>query len=174
MFDFSLLKKTLADLSGGLNAKRDELETLKQQRAALDVAPGAREDVLDIILKQIDDAADRYVNRLQASIAKTSRYGVRPEIGPGGRALPVAVATARDNVATAPRVEDIEASLCFLMRPQMKEAVTLALKAMDWPADAEPIQGRADRLAKLDNKIAALEAEVQALREEAGKAGILV
>ena len=172
-FDFSLLKKSIGDLAGGLTSKRVEIEDLKQQRQALAKAPGTRDDVLDLILQEMDSQADGYVANLQASIS-FMQYGVHRHMGKNSKHQVIRVATAPEHVNTPPVIDDIEAALCYVIRPQMRAAATKALQAMEWPAGAEPLKGRAARLAKLDKRIGELENEARILREEAAKAGILV
>ncbi|MCB1909012.1 MAG: hypothetical protein KDH15_16720 [Rhodocyclaceae bacterium] len=126
--------------------------------------------MLDLLIAQVDAEAALYVSRLQRNIELSTRYGKRAPTAVN----PIAIAIARQDCQSPATPQDIQASMSFLFGDQIKEALRRAFEEMDWPAGAEPLKGRDTCLSELDKNIASVEAEIDDLRAEAGKAGILV
>lgn len=173
MFDFLSLKKAVADLSGAVRSKTEELENLRRERDRIKSAPATKEAVIGLISEQISTRAALYAGRLQTSLQQMG-YGTERLIDAGGAAHMVAVLTAREHTTQVPSVYDVEASLCYLLKDQLTAGVASAIKQMQWPDGAEPLEDRAARIVKLDKKITDAEGDLKALREQAAAAGILV
>lgn len=173
-FDFLKIKTAITGIGQHMNGLRTELETRKRQREELAAAPGTKADVIALFHAHIDETAAQYTGRLQRAIEVSLGHGRDLHLGPDGRPQLGPLTLGRANAATPCTPHDIESSLFFVMGPAMKLAVADAINAMPWPADAQPVVGRAAEMAKLDKKIAALEKSEQDLRREAAAAGVVV
>ncbi|PWB40140.1 MAG: hypothetical protein C3F19_11635 [Rhodocyclales bacterium] len=174
MFDFLKLKSEIASVGGKIRALRAESEKLKRRREDLATAPVTREDVLRLMLSQVNEAAARYPKRLREAIDATTQCGVPSCMNHEGDPKHVGIFTVRRHASIEPKVYDVEASLCFILQPQLKAALERAVKEMPWPDGAQPLEGRAEAIEKLDKEIAKLEAEEKELRSEAAAAGVAI
>lgn len=177
MFDFLKLKNEIASIGGKVRSSRALSEKLRRQRENLATAPATKEDILRLMLEQVEEAAARYPERLLQAINATTACGKATSTDPheGGECFePVGVFTARRHPTVAPSVYDVQSSLCFILQPQIKEALERAIKEMPWPAGAMPVAGRAAELERLDREIAELDAEAEELRKAAEAAGIAI
>ena len=174
MFDFMKIKTAITGIGEHMSGLRGEMESLKRKREELAAAPGTKADVIAIFHANIDETAAKYSGRLQRAIEVSLNHGRDMHAGPNGRPQLGPLTLARENFTTPCTPHDIEASLFFVIGPAMKAAVADAINAMEWPADAQPLAGRAAEIAKLDKKIAALEKSEQELRREAADAGVIV
>lgn len=172
--DWAKIKTAITGIGEHMNGLRTELETLKRQREELAAAPGTKGDVIALFHANIDETAAKYTGRLQRVIEQSLGHGTDMHNGPDGRPQLGPLTLGRANAATPCTPHDIESSLFFVMGPTMKTAVADAINAMPWPADAQPLAGRAAEIAKLDKKIAALEKSEQDLRHDAASAGVIV
>lgn len=174
MFDFLKLKTAIVSVGEHMATLRNEQEALKREREEMAAAPGTKADMIAIFHDHIDQTAAKYSGRLQRAIEQNLNHGRDMHNGPNGRPQLGLLSLARENFSTPCSPLDIESSLFFVIGPAMKTAVADAITAMEWPADAQPLAGRAAELAKLDKKIAALEKSEQDLRREAAEAGVVV
>ena len=172
--DWAKIKTAITGIGETMAGLRTELETLKRQREELVAAPGTKADIIAIFHANIDETAAKYTGRLQRAIEKSLGHGRDMHNGPDGRPQLGLLSLARENFSTPCSPLDIERSLFFVIGPAMKAAVADAITAMEWPADAQPLAGRAAEIAKLDKKIAALEKSEQDLRHDAASAGVIV
>ena len=174
MFDFLKLKSEIASVGGNIRALRAEVEKLKRRREDLATAPVTREDMLRLMLSQVNEAALRYPQRLREAIDATTRCGVPSCTSLEGEPKHVGVFTVRRHASVDPKIHDVEASLCFILQPQLKAALERAVKGMPWPEGAQPLEGRVEAIEKLDKEIARLEAEEKEFRREAAAAGVAI
>lgn len=172
--DFDALRKSIAAVSGAVQSKTAELEALKRDRERISKAPGTREDVLDLALADVDSAASCYVERLRDDIAHNGNYRAEFCAGTRGEQLPVRFGVARRHHHKMGDAYDVEKAMAYLFKDQIKEGLRKAFAEMEWPHGAEPLKGRSERLSKLDAKIAAVQAELDAVRDEAAKTNLLV
>lgn len=174
MFDFLKLKNEVASIAGKVKDVRAAAEKLKRQRENLAAAPATKDDIIRLILAQVDEAAARYPARLRDAIDYTTTCGQPSHIGINGKHLPVGIFTVREHRNIPPTISDIQDSLCFFLRSQIKSAIEIAFEDMPWPDGAQPVEGRAAALEKLDCEIAKLEAEETSLRQAASAVGIVI
>lgn len=174
MFDFMKIKTAITGIGEHMAGLRTELETLKRQREELVAAPGTKACMIAIFHANIDETAAKYTGRLQRVIEQSLGHGTDMHNGPNGRPQLGPLTLARENFTAPCTPADIENALFFVLQPTMKTAVADAINAMPWPADAQPLAGRAAEIAKLDKKIAALEKSEQDLRHDAAAAGVVV
>lgn len=170
----SFFKKALSDAKGSFAAKVKACEQAKREREELAAAPGTQDDVIALISEQIDQDAAAYPARLMDSIKTTLGFGVDRQIGPGGAPSAVPLFLAREYQHREPTPRDIEASLSFIFGKELKKAISETVRSMTWPTNAQPLKGRAGRLAELDNRIAALETEISTMRADAQAAGVIL
>jgi hypothetical protein len=174
MFDFLKLKTAIVGVGEHMAGLRSEKEALKRQREELAAAPGTKDDMISIFHDHIDQTAAKYSGRLQRAIEQSLNHGRDMHTGPNGRPQLGLLSLARENYSTPCSPLDIESSLFFVIGPAMKAAVADAINAMEWPADAQPLAGRAAEISKLEKKIAVLEQSEQDLRRDAAAAGVVV
>ncbi|MDO9371273.1 MAG: hypothetical protein Q7U07_01590 [Gammaproteobacteria bacterium] len=174
MFDFLKLKSEISSVAGKVRGLRAEAEKLKRQREDLATAPATKEDTIRLMLAQIDEAAARYPARLRAAIDHNTTCGQPSNIGSNGRPNPVGIFTAREHQTIPPSIFDVQDCLCFVLQGQLKPVIELALKDTPWPDGAQPVEGRAAALEKLDREIANLDAEETNLRQAAAAAGVVI
>ena len=172
--DWAKIKTAIVGIAEHMAGLRDEKEALKRQREELAAAPGTKADMIAVFHANIDETAAKYSGRLQRVIEESLGHGRDMHNGPNGRPQLGPLTLARDNRTTPCTPADIENALFFVLQPTMKTAVADAINAMPWPADAQPLAGRAAEIAKLDKKIAALETSEQQLRHDAAAAGVVV
>lgn len=174
MFDFFKITSAVADLSGQMAAIRDEKEGLKREREELAAAPGMPDDVICMLTGHVDNQADKYPTFLRHMVETALVFGHTVPMGAGGCPNLGALTAVRESHARAPSAADLESSLMFFMRDQLKQALREAINQMDWPAHAKPLAGRAELLSSLDEKISKLDAAEQDLRRSAAAAGVIL
>lgn len=174
MFDFMKLKNEVASIAGKVRDVRAQAEKLKREREDLAAAPATKEDIIRLMMAQVNEAAARYSARLRDAIDHTTTCGQPAHIGTNGKPCSVGIFTVREHQTNPPTVADVQDSLCFFLQGQIKSDLERALKDMSWPAGAQPVEGRAAALEKLDRKIAELDAEETDLRQAAAAAGVVI
>lgn len=172
IFDFAAVKRSLQGLEARLASLRSEIRGLQQKREAAHNAPTSRDDVKAMFASWINAAGDEYTNTLQESIEKMARnpsamanpFRVMQLASFGAATLPY------QHAETDPR--EIGMAMCGLFGKVIHEALTKAVDAMDWPANATSAAQRAADIEELEARIAKLQAEEREIVGSASDVGI--
>ena len=164
LFDFSGIKKMLGDAGAMIRSKRAELESLKRERDILAAAPLSKEDTVKAMHRRIDVSAELHMATLSAAVRQLVVGGNPDRID-----MPILATTKPDYTPTP---LSLEAGMCLAFGDQMKAAASRIVEAMVWPEHAMNHRDKAERLAKLDAKIAVVEGDVRGMVESARGAGL--
>lgn len=165
---FAKIKGALGAATDELATIRAKLETLRQRREYLQVAPLPREDVTAAVVARVDRLAADYPRQLSRYLNGTNITTTRHEklgrLADFVRPLHLVAASGTTNSTTAAQFS--EAALCYLLGDTLKARLQAALAEadLDWPAEVgPPAAQRTAELQTLEQQIAALEAEEREL-----------
>lgn len=172
MFDFSAVKRSVQGLEARMGSLRTEMADLQNKRQATHLAPAAREDVKALVVGWVRGGGGAHAATIQETIELMSRN-------------PQAMATYQDRVkqlvsfgaAASAHAGDVDQreigrALCFVFGKQIEDAVTRAIDAMEWPANALSQAKRSEEVAALDARILALETEQNEIINKAQEIGL--
>ncbi|TWO71908.1 hypothetical protein FN976_07915 [Caenimonas sedimenti] len=163
MFNFDQAKKTRIDIEAKIVSLTTDLQACRAERQAIFGGPAARADVKAMLSKWIDAKAAAFPGALRGRLASfiqtpstlLNERLVRQEI-----ALP-----------------DVDTVLCAALGDQLKVALAKAVdEIVEWPVGPPglPLAQRGAAVDKVDEKIAALDAERNDLIERARDAGLML
>ena len=155
----SKLAELLAQARSEQSRVEAKLQSLLQRREDLLSLPLPREDFIATIADWIDQTGREFPARLLQH--RLSGFLEQPMRGLPARGFnPL---TLDNNTVPDP------AGLLYLLRDQVQEGVRRALESIDWPAEVGPPRAkRVVELARLDQEIADLQSQLDALKAAAG------
>jgi hypothetical protein len=172
-FDFASLRKAVATLGDGLTGVRASLSTLRAEREQIANAPPAKDELREVFTHWVRAAAKFYEDGLVRST-------LQPMVNKPGLLLDPARAQKFVSVVSASAQPDqmmgagsIDAALCFLLGDRIIAAMSDAIERMPFVGGL-PMSERAKKLKELDARIRELEAEENALLDEAREAGVVI
>lgn len=169
MFDFLGLRKSVESLGSTYQKLRAEIEALKRRREEIDTAPPGRQDMIDILCGNIDQAAQEYPAALLRQIGSAMHGNKTANMKNWRLGMLLPQANAADgNIGP----QSLMTGLAFIFNAEIKASVARAVQAMEWPDNSIPLAKREKELSRLDAEIASLEKELAALGSDAAKAGI--
>lgn len=171
MFDFNLFKKSIGDLTAQIRKVREEIETLKQRRDLLVMAPPTKADMVAILQKRIDALGEGYPERLVKSL--------QPWMGANAteiyqQPLGFLLAGQFNTMGQVGDASNLVGGLAYLLRDQFKQGIARAIDAANWPEGSVSLAEREKEIKKLDEKIGQLEGEDKRLQMMAAEAGIIL
>lgn len=150
---------------------RREEETLRRERDMIAAAPRARADVAAAVAAWVDTRGAAHAAGIEGQLRSTilgSTVANRPMRLPEAFTVVGALATS-DTLSAA----DLDAALCALAGPELKRVLLDLVEKAQWPAaEGLPAAQRAQRIAALDERIAALAAQADEIQRQAEEAGI--
>lgn len=177
MFDFSSAKNVIQNLVGHVRGLDGQIEALRREREEVAAAPPTKGEVID----QLSDYLARGAVEFQKNFARDLDQLLRKRDN-----FPKLTTVAGDvfavqnaihvldcaPIGNAPSIASLGNAMFYFLGDVMKSSVEARVNEMPWPAGALDASTRAKRLAELDKKIGALEAEQSKLAQEARAAGI--
>jgi len=171
MFDFNVFKKNVNDLAEQIRKIRSEIETNKQRRDLLTMAPPTKADMTAILHARIDALAEGYPERLASHLQPWMAINASDL-----RANPLGFLFAnRQNYGgQLGNASSLVEGLSYLLGDQLKQSVARAIEAAPWPDGAVSLADRDKEIKKLGEKIVQLETEEASLQKQAADAGIII
>ncbi len=173
MFDFGLIRKSIADVGAEVAKLRSERETLLRRREDLESAPACKEDMVALLDAWVDRQGATFPKKLEVGVSYYRRHALDalPE-DPKAPTHPMAVLTAvLDPNATA-TIGSLEASLFFVLRDLFKKAAREAVENWDFTDAGPPRTERLELIEAIDKRIAELDKQEMSLVEEAEQSGL--
>jgi hypothetical protein len=168
-------KKSVASLAADVQKVRDAIEKLQQQREEVATAPATREDVKAMVEQWITGKAALYLKKLRFNMDEfiaNPRQALADPVQIENRMSLFGKSRQLGEYAMYPGPELQDEAMSLLFGPHLVKAMHVAIDAMEWPPNALPLAGRAERLAELDEKISKLSAEEAEVVAEARNAGV--
>lgn len=165
------IRETVQNLRGEVDTLRSKLEKAMREREELAAAPAARADVVAMLNAYIDRQADAFPARLSDSLALFIRHAQKTATGP---TQPMPLLSVPSRLGTSPTPASLEEGIFFAFRDQVKAGIKAAIEAAPWPDNARPLAEREAKLVAMDEEIASLSKELDALASEATAAGISI
>lgn len=173
MFDFSSLKKSVQSVADQVKQLRKRIEDLKRQREDIETAPAAKSDIKALVEAWVQSKAVQHQKALRAMLDPFVRKPAKADdVGHVNQYMTLLGAVSGQNQIADTR--SMDAVICGLFGPQILQGLSRSLDALDWPNEGLPMVQRRVALEKLDEEIAALTEEEQALTESARLAGVIV
>lgn len=171
MFDFNLFKKNVNDLAEQIRKIRSEIETNKQRRELLKMAPPTKDDMIAILHARIDALAEGYPERLTKSLQPWMAISAAElHVQPMGFLIDSGQNYGGQIGNTGALVE----GFAYLLHDQLKQGVARAIEAAPWPDGAVSLVDRDKEIKKLGEKISQLESEEARLQQLAAESGIII
>ncbi|MFB1487415.1 MULTISPECIES: hypothetical protein [unclassified Thiocapsa] len=178
------LRAALGKATGDFSALRASVERLKQEREDVAAAPTNRVDIIDALNLRIDGAAAHYREALDRQLDHFA--GIGPSYVARHLDLERSEETGLFHLLRhyktwdAPRKLETrrsvsDAALCFFVGPEtIKAKLAERVAALRIPNEGLPAAAREKRLEELDRQIEKAEGELQAIRDAAREAGLVL
>jgi hypothetical protein len=158
------VKEAIDELSAERARLDEAIEAAKREREELSTAPLCKADVLSLMHAQLDKEAAAAPERLAQAIMLIASRPLKTD----WKNVPI--------LSNGPGPADVGgnlAALVGLLAPEIKKALTAAMKAVpEIEGSGPPIAHRLGRIEALDMQISRDEAALIQLRQEASSAGI--
>jgi hypothetical protein len=169
MFDISFLKKSVASIGQQNKKLSADIEMHQRKREDIINAPATKEDLKAMVAAWCQERSGKYAEHLSAALGIFIR---KPALmADQNRVAKFTVFGAQGSYLPGPALNDMV--LCSLFGPALVTALHASIDAMEWPANALPIAGRAKQVEDLDARIGKLTKEQAELVAEARDAGVI-
>lgn len=168
--DFFSLRKGIDEFTSSLRETGKAIEALKRKREDVVAAPAAIEDVKQHFATIIEMRAQEYPKAVAQHLAPMTPEGMQNH----QHTMQFGNLLAISSFGGGATPRSIDAALCCLMGPQLKEAIDRVVDGLEWPSNAIPFAERAARLKKIDAELDELLARERELVATARSAGIVV
>lgn len=165
----NIFRSDIGKLRGQLHETRKELEGARRRREDLLTLPLPPDDVADLLCQLVERSAAQYPMRIRQKYEFLLRKPLMEVGSPGLQQFHPLLPAEGLNIPMAP---DLEAAICFMFLPQVKDGIRRAVTAMGYVHGPKKSE-RVAELAKIETRIAELEAsekemltELEALRSE--------
>lgn len=170
IFDFASLRRSIQNVEAQLKKMQDELADLTRQRERVLSAPASKDDLKALLSGWVAGNGDKYRTALRETLAQFVRNPRNMSADRLARMLSVSGAAQPNGEAL--RVQDVDQALCALFAPLLNSALMEQVDAMPWPDDAISDAQRKASADKLEQRIVALQKEINDLINSAEEAGI--
>lgn len=170
LLNFAGIRQFNNDLRQRLGALREAITKLQAERARVQHAPAAKEDVFAMLERWIERSADDFVPTLRATL---NPFVTSPKMlrdADADRLMRLAGAGVAHGQGLDPK--HLDGLLCALFGDQLRAALREALTVMAWPANAMSASARASELTRLDRELAQLIDDEAELVRQAQAAGL--
>lgn len=161
------LRSAVTGARQSLQALQARIEELRQEREALQSAPLAKADVLELLDGWLGSAAAGYPAALERALAPIRARGIaaraRLQASPQIFCGPLNAPT-RDGAPTD--WSSLQAALLYVLGDRIRDAMRQAVGAMDWPEAGPPLAQREARLSEIEAELAQLERDDAELLNE--------
>lgn len=152
------LRSAVTGARQSLQGLQARIEALRQEREALQSAPLAKADVLELLDGWLSNAGARYPAALARALAPIRDRGmsapIRLQESPQVFCGPLG-ATAREGEPTS--WSTLQAALIYALGDRIRDAMHQAVGAMEWPESGPPLAQRQARLTEIEAELAQLE-----------------
>ena len=157
------IKKVVSELVGAKRNFDSEIEKLRQRRIELQTLPLPRADAIAALQEGVDTRTARWVESFALTIKPMrERFDEHPQM---------MLLESNGSYVESNRI--FPDALYALLAPSIKETISSEIGRMKWPDLVGPPRAeRARELAKVNTRIAELEADLKTIREESRSAGI--
>lgn len=171
MPDFAAILRSLKGAHGRPADIAAKIEALQRQREDIIVAPITRPEAKALMRKRVSDGASAYAASL-GPVLEQLIYHPERESDPAFAHLPRRVFAVPRQVGVTPSPDSLDTAICALLGAQCLPALDAIIDGLDWPANALPLEGRAEAIAKIDKDLAALFKERDEILVLANEVGV--
>ena len=169
----AIARKATQDLQTSAIDTRDRREVVRRKRDALRARPADRSDIKTMMTAFIREQRAQYIAKLGANLAPFARNPENIRLDAQRKRLLTIVGVAAPG-AEFINAKDADGALCALFGEQLVAAMNTALDDCTFPEAGLSMVERDRELKKLDDQLAELDSELQALIGAANEAGITI
>ncbi|WP_395055717.1 hypothetical protein [Polaromonas sp.] len=173
MFDFGILKKSLANYGDTLKRLQAEIEALHRQREDVLFAPTTRDDARAAMAQWVTSQAAAYRASISAGVTELALNRVALEDPKRFGELAARLPLVHKRVY-GPADGPVDLAICALMGDAMVKAFDSVLEQMEWPSGALSVVQRKKKLDEIDARLAELVESEKQMTAAASDAGVSI
>jgi hypothetical protein len=169
---FENQRKARDEVQKGIDALREEVSALQQQRAAILAAPASREELKAKLRAGVETRAAAFPQELASRLVPIAREPERFMSSQQKVDADLGLLSHPSRYGEAAPCGLVDALIFGLMKDQVLAALMGAVDRLDLPADGLTLAARAEAVKKLDASIAEINGELERVFREAQAAGM--